>query len=219
MYKRSVITAAALVASATFASSAQAQTAPPVGVQSEAAGRAFAITPYAGYMIFGDYARGPLGTSIAPSSAPILGAQLGMRITDNIAVIGNVARSSGDLRLGAPILGGIGVGSSTVMMYDAGLQVSAPLGDRSALPLTPFVQVGAGAMSHDLRAAFITAKSTNFAFNAGVGADIALGENLGLRLIAKDYVGRFDVNDAVGLDYEGQMSHNWKLGAGLTLRF
>ncbi len=219
MHKRFVVTAAALFALAILASSAQAQSAPPAGTQVGPASRAFAITPYAGYMIFGDYARGPLGTSVAPSSAPVLGAQLGMRITDNVALVGNVARASGDLRLGAPILGGIGVGSSTVVMYDAGLQLSAPLGDRSALPITPFVQVGAGAMSHDLRAAFLTAKSTNFAFNAGVGADVALGDNLGLRLIAKDYVGRFDVNDAVGLDYEGQMSHNWKLGAGLTLRF
>jgi opacity protein-like surface antigen len=219
MKRRFVISAAALLASAFVVPAVAAQAAPQPGVPSGSANRIFAVTPYAGYMIFGDYARGPLGTTIGAANAPIIGAQLGFQLTDNIAVVGNIARSSGDLRAGAPIVGGINVGSSTVMMYDAGVQLSAPMGDRSALPFTPFVQLGAGAMHHNVRAAFLTTSATNFAFNAGVGADVAIGDNLGLRLMAKDYIGRFDVRDATGINYEGQTSHNWKIGAGLTLRF
>src|SRR5215207_8846716 len=40
----------------------------------------FEVTPYAGYMVFGDFASGPLGTSLANAPAPVFGAQLGMRI-------------------------------------------------------------------------------------------------------------------------------------------
>ncbi len=210
-----VLTAAALFAAATLTSAAEAQSVQPSATQN----RLFSVTPYAGYMVFGDYLKGPLGTSVSSANAPVLGAQVGVAITPNVSVIGNVARASGDLRVGAPIIGGVGIGNSTVMMYDAGIQLSTSLGARSALPITPFVQLGAGAMSHELSASIITSKATNFAFNAGIGADVALGENLGLRLMAKDYIGRFDAKEASGFDVNTDMTHNWKLGAGITLRF
>jgi hypothetical protein len=61
--------------------------------------------------------------------------------------------------------------------------------------------------------------ASNLAFNAGVGADIPLSQNLGLRLFAKDYIGKFDVNEAAGIDYEAKTSHNIALNAGLKLQF
>src|SRR5450432_1897665 len=50
-------------------------------------GTMFEATPYAGYMIFGDYLSGPLGTSITNAPAPIVGLQLGMRIAPNVSII------------------------------------------------------------------------------------------------------------------------------------
>ena len=46
-----------------------------------------------------------------------------------------------------------------------------------------------------------------------------LGRNVGLRLLAKDYIGRFDVQEASGLDAEGEIGHNVALSVGLKLGF
>ena len=47
---------------------------------SSSTGSLFDVTPYAGYMVFGDYLSGPLGTSLHNAPAPIIGVQLGMKI-------------------------------------------------------------------------------------------------------------------------------------------
>ena len=85
--------------------------------------------------------------------------------------------------------------------------------------IAPFVQVGAGAMSYDVQVAGVSRKATNLAFNAGLGADVPLAQNIGLRLFAKDYIGKFDINEATGVDYEAETSHNIALSAGLKLSF
>jgi hypothetical protein len=81
------------------------------------------------------------------------------------------------------------------------------------------VQVGAGGMRYNVKVAGFSRTASNLAFNAGLGADVPLGRNLGLRLFAKDYIGKFDVNEAAGVDYEAKTSHNIALSAGLKLQF
>ena len=179
----------------------------------------FDVTPYAGYMVFGKFIEGPIGTSITSAAGPLYGAQLGVNLTKNVAIIGNVARASGDLQVGLPFIGGISVGHSSAWLYDGGVQLSAPLGDATRLPITPFVQLGAGAMRYDVGASVLDTKATNFAYNAGVGADVALGSVVSLRLMAKDYVGKFDTQQATGLGLSGTTSNNWALSAGLKLKF
>lgn len=176
------------------------------------------ISPYAGYMMFGDIVDGPLGTNLRNSSGSVFGAQANLPLGSTLSVVGNVAYSQPDLRFGVPVLGGVNFGKTEVWMYDAGFQFSAPTmrGQRS---ITPFVQVGAGGMSYDVKAAGLSRKATNLAFNAGIGADIPLAQNLGLRVFAKDYIGKFDINEAAGVDYEAETSHNIALTAGLTLSF
>ncbi|MFL5577982.1 MAG: hypothetical protein ACJ79S_18665 [Gemmatimonadaceae bacterium] len=178
------------------------------------------ITPYAGYMFFGDFLKGPIGTSISSANGPLYGAQLGVNLTRNVALIGNVARASGDLQVGVPFLGGLSVGQSSAWLYDGGIQLSAPLGARAALPITPFVQLGAGAISYDVNASVLETKATNFAANAGVGVDVGFGGGVALRLLAKDYVGRFDVKQATSLGgVNGDLSHNIGVSAGVKLEF
>jgi hypothetical protein len=87
------------------------------------------------------------------------------------------------------------------------------------LPIRPFVQVGAGAISYEVNAGPLDLKATNFAGNAGVGADVSLGSNLGLRLMAKDYIGKFDIKQATEIPVEGKLSHNFAISGGLTLSF
>ncbi|HZJ01732.1 MAG TPA: outer membrane beta-barrel protein [Gemmatimonadaceae bacterium] len=176
------------------------------------------ISPYAGYMMFGDIVDGPLGTSLSSSSGSVFGVQGNLPLGSTLSVVGNVAYSEPQLKFGVPILGGINFGKSQVWIYDAGLQFSAPSlrGQRS---ITPFAQVGAGGMRYDVTVAGINRKASNLAFNAGLGADIPIADNLGLRLFAKDYIGKFDINEAAGIDYDAKTSHNIALTAGLKLQF
>jgi hypothetical protein len=212
---RTPIVIAALAASVGLASSASAQvSAPPV-----ANGTAFELTPYAGYMIFGDYLKGPLGTSISNAPGPIYGVQLGMKIYPNVSLIGNLGYTSSDITAGIPFLGGYSIAHSSTLLYDGGLQLDLPLTTASGFSLKPFAQVGAGAMRYNISESIIQTNTTNFAANVGLGADVSLGQSMGLRLMAKDYIGKFNFQGATDLDVQGQTAQNWALSAGLRFNF
>lgn len=173
------------------------------------------VTPYAGYMVFGDFVNGPLGTSIGNAGGALMGAQLGVALTPNVAVVANAARASGDINVGIPFLDGITVGSSSAWMFDGALQLSMPLTGRA---FTPFVQLGAGAMRHDVKIGLST-DATNFVGTLAAGADLGLTRMVGVRLMAKDYIGRFDVREATTLDYQPKVAHNFAFSAGLKIAF
>ncbi len=205
-----------VAAAAAVAAPASAQTVQ--GIRERKA-TVFTVTPYVGYMIFGDFLKGPVGTTLSTKNGPVYGAQVGVDIAPNITVLGNVGYSNSDLRIGVPIVGGVNVGSSKVWLYDGDIQFAFPMGERSSLPIKPFVQVGAGAMHYDISEAFLNTSSTNFAANAGVGVDIQAARNVGVRLMAKDYIGKFNFKDATGFDLEGKTAQNWALTAGVRLAF
>jgi hypothetical protein len=100
-------------------------------------------------------------------------------------------------------------------MFDGALQLSLPLPERA---FTPFVQLGAGAMRHEVKIGLST-DATNFVGTVGAGADIGLTRAIGLRLMAKDYIGRFDVQEATTLDYKPGVAHNFGFSAGLKIAF
>ena len=210
---RTPLAAALVLASLAAASPAHAQ------LRGGASSVGLELTPYAGYMFFGDYLEGPLGTNVSNANGQVLGAQLGLRLSPNIAIVGNLARASADLEVGVPILGGIGVGSSQVWLYDAGLQFSAGTFGRQGAGLSPFLQIGAGGARHELSSAGLETDASNFTFNAGIGADVMVTPSLGLRLMAKDYVGRFDFEEASSIDRQSDLRHNVVLSAGLKLAF
>ncbi|MGH9421679.1 MAG: hypothetical protein ACRD3J_17005, partial [Thermoanaerobaculia bacterium] len=86
--------------------------------------------------------------------------------------------------------------------------------------IVPFVQAGIGGMKYNVNVEGINTNASNFAFNAGVGADVPLATNIGLRIMAKDYIGKFDVNQATSLDItNGNTSNNIAISAGLKLGF
>jgi hypothetical protein len=209
--RTSIVVAGLVVAIAT---SASAQSAPPI-----ASGTAFELTPYAGYMIFGDYLKGPLGTNISNAPGALYGVQLGMKIYPNVSLIGNLGYTSSDVTAGIPFLGGYSIAHSSTLLYDGGLQLDLPLTTTSGFSLKPFAQVGAGAMHYNINASILQTNTTNFAANVGLGADLGLGQSMGLRLMAKDYIGKFNFQDATQLDVQGQTAHNWALSAGLRFNF
>jgi len=218
VFVRTAVAATALATAAFAATPAHAQRSSTAGVASAPA-PLIQLTPYAGYMFFGDFLKGPVGTSISSASGPMYGAQLGVNLSPNVSLIGNVARASGDLKVGIPFLGGVSVGQSSAWMYDAGIQLGTSLGERSRLPITPFVQVGAGAIRYEVGSSLLKTNATNFAANAGLGADIGLGNRISLRVLAKDYIGKFDVKQATSLDVQSTTSHNIGLSGGLKVEF
>ena len=62
-----------------------------------------------------------------------------------------------------------------------------------------------------------TTHATNFAYNVGAGADVAIGPRLGLQVMAKDYIGKFDVREATAVNVDTKTTHNWAVSAGLRL--
>jgi hypothetical protein len=51
----------------------------------------------------------------------------------------------------------------------------------------------------------------------GAGVDVPLGSRLGLQLMGKDYIGKFDAREATGVNVDSKTTHNWTLSAGLRL--
>ena len=196
---------AGAIAGLLIAAPLKAQTAQPGG---------FGITPYAGYMKFGNLINGPLGTSIRSAAGPVYGAEATVGIIRGLALVGNVAYASSDLEVGVPIVGGLSFGKSSALLYDAALRLSVPM---RAGGISPFVQAGAGAMRQEIEVAPVAAKSTNFAYNVGAGVDVPLGPRLGLQLMGKDYIGKFDAREATAVNVDTKTTHNWTLSAGLRL--
>jgi len=198
-----------------IAASAQGRTTSPA----PATGFEFEATPYVGYMVFGNYLSGPLGTSISNAPAPLVGAELGMKLTPNLSLVGDLATTSSDIQAGIPLLGGVSVAQSRLVMYDAGLQLALPLSTAMGTQMTPFLQAGAGAMRYDITQAGIGPSATNFAANVGAGVDFAIGRGVGVRVMAKDYIGKFDAQQATYLDVNTNTTNNFAFNAGLRFSF
>ncbi|HEX8944335.1 MAG TPA: outer membrane beta-barrel protein [Gemmatimonadaceae bacterium] len=206
-----------LIASATVATGLAA--AVPAVAQAPGSGTVLHVSPYVGYMVFGDYLKGPLGTTLSNAPGLLYGTQVGLSLAPNLSLIGNVGYSSSDIKVGIPFLGGISVGNSSMLIYDAGLEYNFGSSKAGAMPFSPFVQAGAGAMHYNINESILNTQATNFAGNVGVGADLALGRGLALRVLAKDYIGKFNFQDATGLGITGQTAHNLAFSAGMRFDF
>jgi opacity protein-like surface antigen len=180
-----------------------------------ASGPSFGVTPYAGYIKFGSLISGPFGTSIRDASSPVYGGEAQLGLTKGIALVGNVAYSQPDLQVGAPLIGGVSVGRSSVLMYDGALRLRVPV--TAGLPISPFIQGGAGAVRQSFDIGSATTHATNFAYNVGAGADLALAPRLGVQLMVKDYIGKFDAQQATSINVGTKTTHNWAVSAGLRL--
>lgn len=194
--------------------------ASPAAAQAPGSGTALHIEPYAGYMVFGKYLSGPLGTSLSNAPGPIYGTQVNLSLAPQLSLVGNIGYTASDIKVGIPIFGGVSVGHSSMLIYDAGLEYNFGLGsERGGLPVDPFVQAGVGAIRYDINESVINTQATNFAANVGVGADYALARGIALRFLAKDYIGKFNFKDATGLGITGNTAHNLAFSAGLRFDF
>jgi hypothetical protein len=177
------------------------------------------VTPYAGYMVFGDLMSGPLNSSISNSPAPILGVQAGIRIAPNISFIANVAGSNSEIKAGLPIIGGVTLAETSTILYDVGLELRMEQAEAYGYRFVPFAQAGVGGMHYDITEAGLSATANNLAGNIGVGADVGLGAGMSLRLMARDYIGKFNFSDVLSFDVSSGTTNNYALSAGIRLSF
>ena len=173
------------------------------------------LVPYAGYMFFGDMLRGPVGTTLSNANGALVGAQLGLPIAGPLSLYANGSYARSDLTIGLPILGGIDVGETNAWMLDGGLQLR-PETDGN---IAPIIQLGAGASHYRISNALLTTESTNPVLSVGGGVDIQLSRDLGLRIMAKDHIGKFDFQEAIYANVSGRTAHNVGLVAGLRVSF
>jgi hypothetical protein len=176
----------------------------------------FDVSPYAGYMMFGKMIEGPIG-SVSSGSGPVYGAQMSLTMSKNVALYGNVGYSSTDLKIGLPIIGGLDVGSSKALLYDGGVELKIPM--QAASMVTPFVQGGVGAIRYEVASSFLNTNATNVAYNFCGGVDVKLSPNFGVRLMAKDYLGKFDFKEATSFDLNGKTTNNVALTLGVHFGF
>lgn len=189
----------------------------PTGVTQAQAGTGASLTPFAGYLVTGSWYDGPVGTSVSATNAPLVGAQGSIPFTRGLSLTGSFAYASGDLRVGLPILGGINVGTAKTFLYDVGLELGGLSGKSSGI--APFVTGGVGGMTNDIKNGLLDTRATNLAYTAGVGIDVGVARGFALRVQAKDWIGRFDSEEAVGFRATGNLAQNWGLTAGVRLAF
>ncbi len=188
----------------------------PVALQAQS-GNGASITPYAGYLVTGNWYEGPLGTNISASNAPMLGLAGSLPIAHRVALTGSAAYASGDLRVGLPIIGGINLGKATSYLYDAGVELGG-LNTR-ATGIAPFLQAGIGGITNEIKKGALSTRATNLAYSAGVGIDVGVTGGFGLRVQAKDWIGKFDSKEAIGFNTDSKLTHNWALTAGVRFSF
>ena len=214
---RKFIVSAALVAA--FAAPAAAQesvTGSKVSV--------FSITPYVGYVFFGDFFEGANGAEYTIDNNGIYGAEATLDIGRSVSLVGNFgyAKSNFEIETGTteartgPDLG--------FFLYDGSLRLRLPMGNRMQT-FSPYVQAGVGAMrytpdTNDFNGGDAT---TNVAYNVGVGATWKF-MGVGLRGEVKDYITSLDFDTAKNANdfndlQDATIAHNWAVSLGLTFAF
>lgn len=176
----------------------------------------FSIAPYAGYLLSESFVDGPLETTLGAVSSPLWGVQLSLPLAPIASLVGTVGYASGDLEVGLPILGGISVGNTSTLLLDAAVELRAGSGGNR---LTPFLQLGGGALRREVSVAGVSADGTDFQVSGGIGADMPIAQNLALRLLVKDHYGKSDFGGVGDLRARTRELHNVALTAGLQLSF
>ena len=207
--KRLIVGAVALVVSA----------APVVAQSSKPT--VFTISPYVGYMNFGDYFETSNNIEFSNENGALYGAQAQLDLGRFFSLYGNFGYTSSKFTFENYYGSGqaLNLNDVGVWLYDGGVQLRMPIGRDAATGISPFVQAGGGAVryssdSDDIR----SSSSTNAAFNFGGGIDWQVGR-LGIRLMAKDYVTSLDWTDFDNVELDDRKAHNWGFTAGFKIGF
>lgn len=176
----------------------------------------FAVVPFAGYLISQNFVEGPLNSTLGNVNSAVYGVQASLPLAPSASLVGTIGYSSGDLKVGLPIIGGIGVGDSNTLLMDAAVELR---GDGWATSFVPFAQLGGGAIRRDFNVAGFKANTTDFQVSLGVGADFPISSNMAIRVMAKDYYGKADFGSIGGYRASTDDLHSVALTGGLSISF
>lgn len=176
----------------------------------------FAIAPFGGYMLSQRFIDGPLGTSLNVQSTPIYGVQASLPLAPNASLVGTLAHGNGDLEAGLPILGGIGIGTTSTTVFDASAELRF---GSEAGRFMPLVQLGGGAIRREVTVAGVSASTTDFTVSGGLGADFPITRNLAFRVLARDHYGKADFGSIGSLEARTDDLHAVSLTGGVRLSF
>jgi hypothetical protein len=165
------------------------------------------VSPYAGWMFFGDYFRTRGDVTFSHKDRPIYGAELTLGLARNIALVGNFGYSKTHWTFKNYFAPGSDLDLSDVgvWVYDGALRIRFPSVSSSGAAFIPFIQAGAGAIRYTADADDIRHGNTNFAFNAALGADFQVNRSIGIRLMAKDYITSLSWKDASSVNLQGNV--------------
>jgi hypothetical protein len=211
---RSLTLSAGALAALVFAGVGEAQT--PRSSSISVNRGAFAVAPYAGYLINQNFFEGPLNTSLGIQSSSVYGAQLSLPLAPGASIVGALGYGSGDLEAGIPILGGISIGKSSTLLLDASVELRL---ENSKKRFIPVFQLGGGAIRREVTIAGVTAEATDFQVSGAVGADFPLAQNIALRVMAKDHFGKADFGSVGPLEARTGDLHTVALTGGVRIAF
>ncbi len=189
----------------------------------------FYLSPYAGYMWFGDLFEFADGTESSLDNGAQYGVQAGVSFTPNFSLIGNFGYNKSFFTLENDEFGtGAARRQSSdlaVMLYDLNLQFRLPfIANRMGSWAAPVGQLGVGGVKYTFDRDDVFSKGeTDVAFNLGIGADFQLMKALGARIMLKDYITSLGWSDIGSVQFddnvEGNVAHNWALTFGLNFGF
>ena len=186
----------------------------------------FYVSPYAGYMWFGDLFDFGNDIEYTNDDAAVYGVQAGVSFSPNFSLIGNFARSKSRFELQSNNTADQPVSDEmAVFLYDANLQFRVPfIANRMGSWLAPVGQIGVGAVKYTFDTDDVASEGeTNVAFNFGLGADFQLMKAIGARIMIKDYITSLGWTSADNVDFtdnvEDNVAHNWALTFGLNFGF
>jgi hypothetical protein len=193
-------------------STARSQSPPPSPARIQ-------LVPSVGYFTFGTYFTGPAGIRFSNQDGLAYGGQLAVTLWRNLSLVGSVLRGSSDWSFeSVPLVGRISIGGASLLLYDAGLRFSQPLGASS--PIAVVGQVTAGAIRYSVEHPLLTGAATNVAVSVGAGIAGRLKGRINLHLLAKDYIASFrSVDDAAAFGVEGQRAHTLGALVGIGIGF
>lgn len=179
----------------------------------------FAVAPFGGYLISPKYVEGPLGTSLGGAGAPLYGAMASLPLAPGASLVGTVGYAGGDLEVGVPILGGVAIGRNRTWLFDASVELRPDSWEAKGGRFIPVVQLGGGALRREVSVLGATGRSTDFVVSGGIGADLPIASNIGLRVVVKDHYGKADFGSVGSISARTGDLHTIALSGGLRVTF
>lgn len=179
----------------------------------------FAIAPFGGYLISPKYVEGPLGTSLGGAGAPLYGAMASLPLAPGASLVGTIGYAGGDLEVGVPLIGGVAVGRNRTLLLDASVELRLDSWEADGGRFIPVVQLGGGALRREVSVLGATGRSTDFVVSGGIGADVPIASNIGLRVMVKDHYGKADFGSVGSISARTGDLHTVALSGGLRVTF